>query len=62
MAKRVGILQPTLEFILSNLMPSSSPKDVDSALHMISVLSDALIKNKVTQFLHLLCSILTLEV
>uniref|UniRef100_A0A915DG54 Importin N-terminal domain-containing protein n=1 Tax=Ditylenchus dipsaci TaxID=166011 RepID=A0A915DG54_9BILA len=39
MSRRVGVLQPTLQFVLSNLSPTCSSHEVDSALHMISVLA-----------------------
>ncbi|KAF7637161.1 Importin N-terminal domain-containing protein [Meloidogyne graminicola] len=44
-SKRQGIMQQILEFILQNLTPTSSVKQVDGALHMISVISTQLNKS-----------------
>lgn len=40
-------MQQILEFILQNLTPTSSVKQVDGALHMISVISTQLNKSNV---------------
>lgn len=46
-AKRQGIMQKLLEFIMGNLTPNSNEYQVDGALHMIAVISAQLIKSKV---------------
>lgn len=48
MARRVGIMMPILQFILTVLTsPNASPHEIDGALHMIGVLTPSLIKKKV---------------
>uniref|UniRef100_A0A1I8BG76 Importin N-terminal domain-containing protein n=1 Tax=Meloidogyne hapla TaxID=6305 RepID=A0A1I8BG76_MELHA len=47
-SKRQGIMQNVLEFIMQNLTPTSSEKQIDGALHMISVISTQL--NKLNKY------------
>uniref|UniRef100_A0A914L4I4 Importin N-terminal domain-containing protein n=1 Tax=Meloidogyne incognita TaxID=6306 RepID=A0A914L4I4_MELIC len=47
-SKRQGIMQNVLEFIMQNLTPTSNEKQIDGALHMISVISTQL--NKLNKY------------
>jgi hypothetical protein len=48
MSRRSGVLQPTLEFILSHLTSAGADvKRVDPALNMVGLLASSLNKNKV---------------
>lgn len=47
LAKRQGVMQKILEYIMQNLTPDANAYQIDGALHMIAVVSNQLIISKV---------------